>query len=278
MQFQPPPLDRAALHSLRHKLEHDRRFLELVVAYIDQAVGAIESTDADFKQFRRKSMELIPGETARAIAEIAQSPIERTFIRSLVLSFLQDDGLGLLVHPTFKGTPAEVADFRWALSDFQSIKPLFRDYKPKDGLSRLLDNELTSGRMQLEEWRYFASLISKYHCAPLDGSYHMTLQPCFPDIKIAGTPVRADLYFWIPKHPDINIIVECDGFEFHSTKEKFKSDRQRDRAFKARGYDVMRFSGSEIWTDPLSVSNELATYLWERANRATAADFVTAVD
>ena len=270
MQYQPRPLDRAALRSLRHKLEDDRRFLELAVGYINQAVDAIETSDADFKQFQRKSMELIAGETARAIAAIAQSPIERTFIRSLVLSFLTDDGLGLLVHPTLKDTPAEVADFRWALADFQSVRSWFRDYKPRDGLSRLLNDELSRG-MPLEEWRYFASLISKYHIESLDSSYHMTLQPRFPDIKIAGTPVRADLYFWIPSHPDINIIVECDGFEFHSTKEKFKSDRQRDRAFKARGYDVLRFSGSEIWADPLSAANELSNYLWERANSATSA-------
>jgi very-short-patch-repair endonuclease len=63
----------------------------------------------------------------------------------------------------------------------------------------------------------------------------------------------------------VNIIVECDGFSYHSSKETFISDRQRDRALKALGFDVWRFSGSEIINDPVYTPYELAEYLWARA-------------
>lgn len=44
-------------------------------------------------------------------------------------------------------------------------------------------------------------------------------------------------------------IVECDGYEFHSNKEKFKEDRARDRLLLRDGYKTIRFSGSEIVED-----------------------------
>ena len=65
--------------------------------------------------------------------------------------------------------------------------------------------------------------------------------------------------------PEVKVIVECDGFQYHSDKERFKTDRQRDRALKALGYDVWRFSGSEIYNDPINAPFELAKYLWDRA-------------
>jgi hypothetical protein len=39
------------------------------------------------------------------------------------------------------------------------------------------------------------------------------------------------------------------------------SDRKRDRASLAKGYQTMRFSGTEICTDPACASQELAQYL-----------------
>ncbi len=116
--------------------------------------------------------------------------------------------------------------------------------------------------MGLDERRYYTGLIFKYYYVPFDGSYHMTIQPRVPNI--GGKPARPDIYFWIPNRRQVNVVVECDGFQYHSDKAAFKSDRQRDRAFKAQGYDVLRFSGSEIYGDPVNTAHELATYLWKR--------------
>jgi len=45
----------------------------------------------------------------------------------------------------------------------------------------------------------------------------------------------------------IQIDVECDGFEHHGrTKGQQTHDRRRDRALAELGYQVMRFTGSEI--------------------------------
>lgn len=47
-----------------------------------------------------------------------------------------------------------------------------------------------------------------------------------------------------------HLIVEADGHDFHErTKEQAALDRSRDRWAQLNGYAVMRFTGSEIWTD-----------------------------
>lgn len=42
------------------------------------------------------------------------------------------------------------------------------------------------------------------------------------------------------------LIVECDGKEFHQDKAK---DAERDEYMEKLGYRVMRFPGSDIWSD-----------------------------
>lgn len=48
------------------------------------------------------------------------------------------------------------------------------------------------------------------------------------------------------------VVVECDGHEFHEkTKEQAARDKARDRHLQENGFKVFRFTGSEIWKDPL---------------------------
>lgn len=57
------------------------------------------------------------------------------------------------------------------------------------------------------------------------------------------------------------LVVECDGHDFHErTKEQAASDRSRDRALNALGYDVFRFTGSELWRDPWECAEQV--YEW----------------
>lgn len=52
------------------------------------------------------------------------------------------------------------------------------------------------------------------------------------------------------KHATDNVVVECDGHEFHEkTQAQAIRDKTRDRELQRLGYSVIRFSGSEIWKD-----------------------------
>lgn len=54
------------------------------------------------------------------------------------------------------------------------------------------------------------------------------------------------------------LVVECDGHEYHErTKEQAAKDRSRDRALTSLGFDVFRFTGSELWRDPWSCAAQV---------------------
>ncbi|MCL2840309.1 MAG: endonuclease domain-containing protein [Defluviitaleaceae bacterium] len=62
------------------------------------------------------------------------------------------------------------------------------------------------------------------------------------------TEYQGDIY----PYQDIQVIVECDGHDFHQkTKEQVIRDNERQMALQLAGYDVIRFSGSQIYTNPL---------------------------
>lgn len=55
-----------------------------------------------------------------------------------------------------------------------------------------------------------------------------------------------------------SLIIECDGHEFHErTKEHASRDRSRDRRLQEAGFTVFRFTGSEIWRDPIKVVTQV---------------------
>lgn len=60
------------------------------------------------------------------------------------------------------------------------------------------------------------------------------------------------------------LIVECDGHEFHErTKEQAARDRSRDRAATLSNYDILRFTGSQIWNDPWGCAGEVAAWAYK---------------
>lgn len=54
-----------------------------------------------------------------------------------------------------------------------------------------------------------------------------------------------------------NIVVECDGYYNHKTKEQIEHDYERDRYLIRQGFTVLRFSGSEINKDPDGCAKEI---------------------
>ena len=69
------------------------------------------------------------------------------------------------------------------------------------------------------------------------------------EIKCGKKTYRVDFYIpVIYKNQDnIEFIVECDGHEFHQkTKEQVERDNDRMRSLQEQGYEVIRFSGTEI--------------------------------
>ncbi len=72
------------------------------------------------------------------------------------------------------------------------------------------------------------------------------------DVQIGLSGYRADFGF-----PDLQLAVECDGHEFHKTKEQRKHDAKRDRVFTHAGWNVIRFTGTEIHANARECAAEI---------------------
>jgi very-short-patch-repair endonuclease len=57
------------------------------------------------------------------------------------------------------------------------------------------------------------------------------------------------------------LIVEVDGYAYHSTRQAFERDRARDAALQAAGYRVVRFTWRQIVDNSYAVVAQLSALL-----------------
>jgi very-short-patch-repair endonuclease len=81
--------------------------------------------------------------------------------------------------------------------------------------------------------------------------------------RIAGWP--AD-FLW----PEQRLIVEVDGYPFHSGRRAFERDRRRDQAHIAAGYTVIRVTWRQLTNEPLVVITTIARALERVASQRAA--------
>lgn len=74
-----------------------------------------------------------------------------------------------------------------------------------------------------------------------------------PPLWIAGCLVAPDIYF-----EAAGLVVELDGFAYHSAEGDFAEDRRRQNLFTLAGLRVLRFTYDEVMNEPQKV---LATIL-----------------
>jgi hypothetical protein len=58
-----------------------------------------------------------------------------------------------------------------------------------------------------------------------------------------------------------SIIIECDGYNYHSSKEQMQYDYNRENNLKLAGYDIIRFTGSQIYNSPLQCAKTVYDYI-----------------
>ena len=93
----------------------------------------------------------------------------------------------------------------------------------------------------------------------------LTFQEPLPDFN---HKVRLKDGTEIPSVKDVTVhlIVECDGHDYHDrSKEQASRDRERDRELKKLGYEVFRYTGSDIWKNPLACAMEVVEVLTKSA-------------
>ena len=104
-----------------------------------------------------------------------------------------------------------------------------------------------------------------------EGSPDIFLQPQY-EVSIDGSKFRLDFAFIAEdselidfKNNDFKLAIECDGHEFHErTKEQVVRDNEREYLLKMDGFEVLRFSGSQIYNKPFRCARQIYDYISSR--------------
>lgn len=68
--------------------------------------------------------------------------------------------------------------------------------------------------------------------------------------QVSVGPYRLDFaLIEIPEAPRLKVAIELDGHDYHKTKTQRNHDTQRERYLMRNGWQVIRFTGSQIHND-----------------------------
>lgn len=196
------------------------------------------------------------------VYKYSESEIEKLFVNSLIICFMFGDPLRLKFEPPKENGFEEIQKIREHLKFMLDVdKQYFEETGNTDGWFQYIKHLLDEGEISEDQYNFHFYGYTLTHKLGYYNALYVTLQASFPEIKIDGKSIRPDIFIWRPSDENFNLIIECDGFKFHSEKTSFISDRKRDRHLRSLSFDVLRFSGSEIYKDPVGMGKELYEYL-----------------
>jgi very-short-patch-repair endonuclease len=77
-----------------------------------------------------------------------------------------------------------------------------------------------------------------------------------PQVNVAMKGFELD-FVWLAEQ----LVVEIDGYQFHSSRAAFERDRRRDAVLQAAGLRVMRVTWRQITAEPEALAVRLALTL-----------------
>ncbi|WP_374950706.1 endonuclease domain-containing protein [Mucilaginibacter sp.] len=253
----------ADLRSLTSQLETFEGCSDVTEYFLKRSIDEVRSTD-DGSELRYSGFYqlFLPGVVRSNIEHIYQhggSPIEKIFFASLQLLFIRSQVPCLHFWGASENAEATIAAYREKHLAIMRWIDSYREATGDQELARFdlaLNEKVEKGQMTAEdvtEVSIHQHLIANFEW----NGVHAMMQAGLPGIKVNSRSIRCDLLIWVPGDESVKIVIECDGFAWHSSKESFVSDRARDRQLQLNGYRVIRFSGSEINEDPSRVASEL---------------------
>lgn len=200
----------------------------------------------------------------------AESPIEKLLATSMLIAAINEKKIWSLKITT--PTTKTLREFCNTEDEFSSqiirLKKAFSN--PKDLFDKL---DLIAQELVKEgEFKDFASAKRVLYDQAIfyifgeDKEFggrkavHMTPQVEFADVCVDGKKIRADWVAWTPDSFKRGVVIECDGYAYHSNRNSFNRDRRRSRELQKLGFTVMNFSGAEINKDPLGCGEEIYKY------------------
>ena len=83
--------------------------------------------------------------------------------------------------------------------------------------------------------------------SPIEISFWETAKPLIPELeKEVWIDKKYRVDFLIPSK---KVVIELYGYQHHNSKEKITKDAERERYLQKVGYQVIRFTGTEVFKD-----------------------------
>lgn len=77
---------------------------------------------------------------------------------------------------------------------------------------------------------------------------------------------NTDMYLF---EKPLKLAIECDGHDYHTTKEQVIHDNEKDMAFKMSGFEVLHFSGSQIYNKPFQCVHDTIQFIKKKCGKIT---------
>lgn len=237
-------------------VQEDEPYQQLLDGFIDAAVERAATGHGDplFATGYRDILTRQVLANRRAIDAFQHVSIEKILLRALVLGALKWDPLGLVVAPFERDPRADVRDHReWHARFLASVRPsaVARPAGPELPAAASPALHAPATAAATAESRFLELLAFRRRAFGTDRTVHLSLAPPFSGIASVDPPLRTDLWFWEPGHPDAGVIVECAGFQPH-TRHSAPPPSPPPPAVGA-----LRFSGIDIFRDPIAVCSEI---------------------
>lgn len=237
--------------------------LKMANAIIDNRVQELQETSLVKEMFRVWGRHIVE-KNVEEIFNHAQSPIEKIFLNSVHFFSLMRDTRMLVFTPRDVSIQEQIEKHQALKEGMRTLKESLRENNPTKSDEEIENEALNAIKQGGEE--DFYNLVFHHHMLyevfGLKNSFHVTLQTFIEGVRIGNRRVKPDITIWLPEKAEFKLVVECDGFKFHSDKETFTRDRQKDRELQKVGYKTHRYSGTEIYNKPVETGFDLCEYLF----------------
>lgn len=256
--------------SVREFLLDKKSTLEVVEEFLIDAFERSPhwtSLDPKVREKIRLASELNIKNAVDKVFRYSESKIETIFLNSMLFfSFLRGP-LFLLFTPRFSSVSQSLENMRTTDSENLYLQRLFDEQTGSKNPMEFIEALESTPNVPEQEKKRRASLHFMWRMLGFKDKFHISMQSGIEEITVEGHHIRPDILIWMPSRPEFKLIVECDGYAFHSDKSSFTRDRVRDRQLKSHDYEVLRFSGLEIYHNPVETAMELVAYLDKRFKR-----------
>ena len=87
------------------------------------------------------------------------------------------------------------------------------------------------------------------------------LATCLSAQKSVTTPEFTYRVDFMLEYGDVKVAIELDGHDYHKTVDQRTHDARKDRYMHTKGISVLRYTGTEVWNNPLACVREVGSLL-----------------